>query len=272
MKRTVFFVSDSTGITAETLGHALLTQFENLTYQQVTLPFTSDSDMARDAVEKINQARQTDGCRPIVFSSLTDSSIYETVLASDALVLDLFSAFVRPLEKELKAHSTHVLGRSHGMTDQDTYEVRINAVEFALSHDDGASTRHYADADVILIGVSRSGKTPTSIYLAMQYGIRAANYPLTEEDLDTPELPELLLPFIDRLFALTIDPDRLRQIRRERRPSSRYASVSQCRMEVASAETMFRRMNLDFINTSTVSIEEIASRILLRTGLERRLF
>ena len=272
MKRTVFFVSDSTGVTAETLGHALMTQFVDSSYQQVTLPFITDIAMASATVEQINQAGEADGCRPIVFSSLTDSSIYEAVLASEALVLDLFSAFVRPLEEELKAHSLHVTGRSHGMSNQDNYEVRINAVDFALNHDDGASTRHYADADIILIGVSRSGKTPTSVYLAMQYGIRAANYPLTEEDLDAPVLPDALLPFTGRLFALTIDPERLQQIRRERRPNSRYASASQCRMEVASAEALFQRTNLDSINTSNVSIEEISSRILLRTGLKRRLF
>ncbi len=272
MERTVFYVSDSTGITAETLGHTLLTQFDTIEYRQVTLPFVADMDKAREAVRQINEAAERDGHRPIVFSTLTSSEVYEAVTRCNALVLDLFSVFIRPLEREFNRGSSHVRGRSHGLVDRASYEIRIDAVDFALSHDDGASTRHYGDADIILIGVSRSGKTPTCIYLGLQFGIRAANYPITEENLVDGRLPEVLIPHRNRLFGLTIDAERLRQIRSERRPNSRYASVSQCRTEVREVESLFRAHGIKYLDTSSTSIEEIATRLLQETGLKRRLY
>ncbi len=272
MERTVFYVSDSTGITAETLGHTLLTQFDSVEYRQVTLPFVADVDKAREAVRLINEAAERDEHRPIVFSTLTSSEVYETVNRCNALVLDLFSVFIRPLEREFNRGSSHVRGRSHGLVDRASYDIRIDAVDFALSHDDGASTRHYGDADIILIGVSRSGKTPTCIYLGLQFGIRAANYPITEENKVDGRLPEVLIPHRDRLFGLTIDAERLRQIRSERRPNSRYASVSQCRTEVREVESLFRAHGIKYLDTSSTSIEEIASRLLQETGLQRKLY
>ncbi len=272
MQRTVFYVSDSTGITAETLGHTLLTQFDTIEYRQITLPFVADVDKAEQAVRQINGAAERDGQRPIVFSTLTSSELCEAINRCDALVLDLFSAFIRPLEREFNRGSSHVRGRSHGLVDRASYEIRIEAVDFALSHDDGASTRHYGDADIILIGVSRSGKTPTCIYLGMRFGIRAANYPITEEDLNDGKLPRVLMPYRDRLFGLTIDAERLRQIRNERRPNSRYASIAQCRIEVREVESLFRANNINYLDTSSTSIEEIASRLLQGTGLKRRLY
>lgn len=272
MSRTVFFVSDSTGITAETLGHTLLTQFDSIEFKQVTLPFVSDVNKAEEAVAKINVAAQADEQRPIVFSTLTSSEVYEAVTRSNALVLDLFSVFIRPLEREFNRGSSHARGRSHGLVDRASYQIRIEAVDFALSHDDGASTRHYGDADIILIGVSRSGKTPTCIYLGMQFGIRAANFPITEENLNDGRLPEPLAPWRERLFGLTIDAERLRQIRSERRPNSRYASVSQCRREVREVEALFNAHGIKYLDTSSTSIEEIATRMLQETGLKRRLY
>jgi len=271
MKRSVFFVSDSTGITAETLGHALLTQFDSMEYRQVTIPFVADTEKARAAVEEINAAAEQDGYRPIVFITLTHTEVNEIVAQSNALVLDPFSAFLRPLEIEFNRGSTHATGRFHGLVDRASYEVRIDAIDFALNHDDGNGVRHYDDADVILVGVSRSGKTPTSVYLALQFGIRAANYPLTEEDLDSGDLPKALQAHRDRLFGLTIGPERLRQLRSERRPNSRYASLSRCRKEVKEVERIFRREGIRSIDTSSISIEEIASRVLQETGLRRRL-
>jgi regulator of PEP synthase PpsR (kinase-PPPase family) len=164
------------------------------------------------------------------------------------------------------------MGRFHGLVDRASYDGRIDAMDYALDHDDGGNVSHYRDADVILVGVSRSGKTPTSVYLALQFGIRAANYPMTEEDLDVGHLPEVLAPHRERLFGLTIVPDRLRKIRSERRPNSRYASLSRCRKEVAEAESIFQRERVAYIDTSGSSIEEIASKIIQRTGLKRRSF
>jgi regulator of PEP synthase PpsR (kinase-PPPase family) len=272
MKRSVFFVSDSTGITAETLGHALLSQFEALEFDQTTIPFVADETRARDAVRRIDHVGDDDGLRPIVFSTLANPRLNEILRESDALILDFFSAFIRPLEIELNRGSSHATGRFHGLVDRASYDGRIEAMDYALDHDDGGGVRHYRDADIILVGVSRSGKTPTCVYLALQFGIHAANYPITEDDLDAGNLPEMLAPHKDRLFGLTIVPDRLRQIRSERRPNSRYASLSRCRKEVADAESIFRREGIQFIDTSGSSIEEIASKILQQTGLTRRAF
>ena len=272
MRRTVFFVSDGTGITAETLGHTLLTQFEQVEYRQRTLPFVDSPQKARATVEFINSTAVEDGCRPIVFSTLVDTDLLKTLSESGALVLDFFGAFIDPLAEELGVVPIRTTGRSHSIVDRASYYVRIDAINFALQHDDGASTSHYGEADVILIGVSRSGKTPTCLYLAMQFGVRAANYPLTSDDGDSTALPKVLKPFKDRLFGLTSEPERLQQIRSERRPNSRYSSISQCRREVHDAEALFRQEGLLSLNTATMSVEEIATKVLQERGMERRLY
>jgi len=271
MKRTVFFISDRTGITAEMLGQSLLSQFEGMDFDKINCPFTDSAEKAAAVVGQINQAAQNNGCRPLVFSSLVDPELREQVTQSDGVLYDLFDAFIHPLELELGIQSSHAVGRSHGMGVYATYKRRIDAVNFTLANDDGATTRHYPDADIILIGVSRSGKTPTCLYLALHYGIFAANYPLTEDDLGTNCLPKALAPYRDKLFGLTIDPGRLQQIRRERRPNSPYSSAEQCRVELQAAEALYRHEHIPFLDTSAVSIEEIATTILQKTSLKRRI-
>ena len=270
MQRTVFFVSDSTGITAETMGNAMLAQFDTIEFQKITLPFVSDLPLAQAAVRSINAAHENNGTRAVVFCTITNTALLEVLRKSDAMVLDLFSVFVADLEIEFQQGSTHATGRYHALANRDQYEQRIDAVDFALSHDDGASVQHYDRADVILVGVSRAGKTPTSIYLAMQFGIKAANYPITADDLDHGDLPTVLSEHGSKLYGLTIEPQRLRQIRQVRRPESRYSSLAQCRKEVAEVENLFRQRGVPFLDSSHASIEEIASRILLDTGLKRR--
>jgi [pyruvate, water dikinase]-phosphate phosphotransferase / [pyruvate, water dikinase] kinase len=238
--RTVFFVSDGTGITAETFGHSVLTQFE-LRFKEIRLPFIDTLDKAHDAVRKINDAVQSDGKRPIVFSTLVKSELSAVIRQSKGMHMDLIQTFVEPLEQELGVKSTHTIGRSHNIADSDEYKNRIEAINFSLAHDDGQSHKNLSDADVILVGVSRSGKTPTSLYLAMQYGIKAANYPLIPEDFERGKLPSGLLPFKAKIFGLSISPDRLSEVRNERRPGSKYAALENCRYEVNEAETMMRR-------------------------------
>jgi [pyruvate, water dikinase]-phosphate phosphotransferase / [pyruvate, water dikinase] kinase len=269
-RRTVFFVSDQTGVTAETMGHSLLTQFEGLEFRAVTLPFVSNVDKALEVVRKIDAAAAVEGVRPIVFSTLVQDELREVVMRANGLFLDFFAAFVGPLERELDTRSTHRAGRAHGMADLAAYATRIDATNFSLAHDDGAGV-DYARADVVLIGVSRSGKTPTCLYMALQYGVFAANYPLTDEDLEGVELPARLNAVRPRLYGLTIRPERLRQIRNERRPASRYASAQQVQFEVRAAEALFQRFGIPHIDTTECSIEEIASRIINDTGIERRL-
>ena len=272
MRRSAFFISDSTGITAETLGHALLTQFEQVEYRETTLPFIDDAEKMEAAVNMINRAVTQDGCRPLVFATLTDLSLLETLRHSNALVLDMFNVFLPSLEGELGSASSHATGRSHAVADKTSYDSRIAAVNFALQHDDGVSTRRYQDADVILVGVSRTGKTPTCLYMALRFGLRAANYPLTEEDLRKLSTPRPLCHVKGRIYGLTIDAERLHQIRTQRHPDSNYASLAQCQGEVQAAEELFQAERIPFLCTTTLSIEEIASRILQALGIKRRLF
>ena len=269
-RRTVFFVSDQTGVTAETLGHSLMTQFEGLEFRPVTLPFVSTLDKAREAVRRIDRAAQEEGQRPIVFSTLVQDELRDVLIGANALFLDLFSAFVGPLERELNTRSTHRAGRAHGIADLAAYTTRINATNFALANDDGTGG-DYTHADVVLVGVSRVGKTPTCVYMALQYGVFAANYPLTEEDLEAGRLPARLEPFRAKLYGLTIRAERLQQIRSERRPDSRYASRAQVQYELRAADALFNRYSVPTLDTSESSIEEIASRIMNSTGIERRL-
>jgi [pyruvate, water dikinase]-phosphate phosphotransferase / [pyruvate, water dikinase] kinase len=269
-RRTVFFVSDQTGVTAETMGHSLLTQFDGMDFRPITLPFITTVDKALEAVRKIDQSGQEEGARPIVFATLVNADIRDALREARCLFLDFFDAFLGPLEQELGQASAHVLGRAHGMADLNAYTMRINATNFALTNDDGAQTRDYERADVILIGVSRSGKTPTCLYMALQYGAFAANYPLTEDDFEGGNLPAAVEPWRRKLFGLTIEPGRLQQIRQERRPDSRYASAQQCAFEVRAAEQLFERHGLPYLETTDTSIEEIASRVLERLAIPRR--
>lgn len=271
MKREVFFVSDRTGITAETLAHSLLTQFEGIEFQKFNFPFVDNPEKVKDVLVKIKES-STSGARPLVFSTLIDVKLREQLEQADGLVIDMFHAFIMPLEKELGVASSHAIGRSHGVGSDTTYQARIDAVNFALANDDGITTSNYSLADVILVGVSRTGKTPTSLYLGLQFGIRAGNYPLTDDDLTNDELPKQLNEHKAKLFGLSILPERLRQIRQERRPDSEYASLKQCEHEVRKVEAMFRRDGVPFINTSAMSIEEIATTVIQHNQLKRRWF
>ena len=265
----MFFVSDQTGVTAETLGHSLLTQFGGFEFRSVTLPFVSGVDKAQDAVRRINRTAEEEGARPIIFSTLVQDEVRDVVMGANGLFLDFFEAFIGPLERELDVRATHLAGRAHGMADVASYTARINATNYALANDDGGGG-DYERADLILIGVSRSGKTPTCLYMALQYGIFAANYPLTEDDLEAGKLPSALDPHRNKLYGLTITPERLHQIRNERRPDSRYSSHQQVQYELRAAATLYSRYGVPVLDTTECSIEEIASRILSHTGVDRR--
>ncbi len=269
--RTVFFVSDGTGITAETFGHSVLTQFE-LRFRQVRLPFIDTLDKAYDALREINDTYESDGKLPIVFSTLVKAELSAVVRKAQGMHMDLIHTFVEPLEQELGVKSTHTIGRSHNITDSDDYKNRIEAINFSLAHDDGQSDQNLATADVILVGVSRSGKTPTSLYLAMQYGVKAANYPLIPEDFERAKLPGDLLQYKKKIFGLSIAPDRLSEVRNERRPGSKYASLENCRYEVNEAEKMMRREGIRWLSSTAKSIEEIAAMILQEIRPHRRAY
>ena len=270
--RTIFFVSDGTGITAEMLGHSLLTQFEGIEFTQVVVPFVDTVEKAQACLARIEEVKVRSQARPIVFCTLIDEPLRGMLRRADALVLDFFEGFINPLEVEFRTRSSHAVGRSHSVAHNKEYQDRIEAVNYALAHDDGLGSRELARADVILVGVSRSGKTPTCLYMAMQFGIKAANYPLTPDDFERAELPGAVAPLVGKLFGLTITPERLSEIRQERRPDSRYARLENCRYEVEEAEKLMRRYGIEWLNSTTRSIEEIATKVLQAVKLERRAY
>jgi regulator of PEP synthase PpsR (kinase-PPPase family) len=272
-RRTVFFISDRTGITAEILGNSLLSQFEEFVFERLTIPFVDTPERIEAAVQQVNETADREGTPPIVFSSLVDEAMSATIRRdARALTLDLFQAFIAPLEIELRAKSSHAAGRSHAIANTQEYFARMEAINFTQAHDDGAATRGLAKAQVILVGVSRCGKTPTSLYLALQFGIRTANFPLTPDDFVERRLPASLLAHRDRLFGLTIDPERLQLIREERRPGSKYAQLESCRYEVDEAERLMTREGIPMIDTTAKSIEEIATTIVHRAKLKRHAY
>lgn len=269
-RRTVYFVSDLTGITAEQLGASLLAQFEGIDIKAVTLPFIDTVDKALKVAQIINKTAEADGHPPIVFSSLFIPEVRAVIQGANGQLLDLFDAFLTPLEQALGQKSLPTHRRQQDISESHSYNYRIRATDFALATDDGRSERLYSQADLILLGVSRSGKTPTCLYLALQYGVFAANYPLDEDDFESSSLPRAIAPYRDKLYGLTIDPERLRSIRTERRSSGRYSSAPQVSFELRSAETLFTRFGIPCIDTTHSSVEEIASTIMRDTGLERR--
>jgi len=271
MKRTVFFVSDGTAITAETMGHSLLTQFPTVSFEQVRLPFIDNEHKCREAVRSIDEASQRDGAPAIVFNTIVDPRIRTLVNTSDGVILDLFATYLAPLEKALGTQHQPTVGQAHGLANLSRYEDRMEATNYALTHDDGISV-DFSDADLVLVGVSRSGKTPTCLYMALHYGVKAANYPLTPEDLDEMRLAPFLRRFKYKLVGLTIDPERLVQIRQTRKPGSTYASLRQCRREVEAAESLLRMEGIPMFEATHASIEEICGRVLLQLGLQREMF
>jgi regulator of PEP synthase PpsR (kinase-PPPase family) len=269
--RPVFYVSDGTGITAETIGHSLLTQFNGVQFDTRRIAFVDSVEKAEAAVAEIRRAGELASCRPVVVNTVVDPDLNWLLAESGALMLDLFAPFIAPLEQELGVRREARVGHAHGLVDFAAYEQRINATNYALTHDDGMDI-HYDDADVILVGVSRSGKTPTCLYMALHYGVKAANYPLTEEDLEVAGMPKRLVRHRRKLFGLTIDPVRLQQIRSERKPNSRYATLETCRREVAAAEALFRQEGVPVLSTTHTSIEEIAGKVLAQQGIHRHMF
>lgn len=269
--RSVFFVSDGTAITAETLGHSLLAQFPTIDFEIHIIPYVDSEERAMDVVQEINKCAIRDGAPPLVFDTLVDPLVRDVINTANAINLDVFEGLISKIETELDVKASPRIGNAHSSVDSENYKSRIDAVHYALDNDDGAKTRHYDMADLILIGVSRSGKTPTSIYLALQFGIRVANYPITEEDLDDNRLPKVLKEHKKKLFGLMIEPERLVAIRSERKANSRYASFQQCQMELRAIQGIYISEGIPYLNVSEMSIEEISTRILQTTGLKRRI-
>ncbi len=257
----VFFLSDSTGISAETMGNALLIQFPNLRFERKLIPFISTVEEARKVVAILDKAA-AGPMTPLAFSTTALTDIREELHKSVCPLIDFFDLHMSRVESILGVTGMRVAARLHGISDIQRYNTRMQAVEYAIEHDDGQSMRALDKADVILLGPSRCGKTPTTMYLALQHGVFVANYPLVEEDFVSAELPRPVRNLRDRCFGLTTTPARLSQVRNERRPNSRYASLEQCSYELRQAEAMFRTHRIPVVNSSAKSVEEMSTVIL----------
>lgn len=270
--RDVFYVSDGTAITCETLGHVVLGQFSFVPNEK-TFPFVETDDKLSDLIKQIEYSFQRNGVRPLVFFSIVIPEFRTRLLNAPAHCYDVLESIVQRVKDDIQMEPTPKLQRSRSVgKDSNTYFDRIAAIEYTLAHDDGISTKGLDQADVILLGVSRSGKTPTSLYMAMQFGLRVVNYPFIADDIRALKLlPEFEI-HRHKLFGLTIDPERLTEIRENRLSGSDYASTEQCQTELATVEALFRREAIPYINTSSLSVEEISTRILEKAGLKRRLF
>ena len=257
----VFFLSDSTGITAETMGNALLIQFPSLRFERRLIPFISTVEEARRVVAILDSAA-AGPVTPVAFSTTAMEEVRQELLRTTCPLIDFFDLHMERVESILGVKGIRVAARLHGMGDVQRYNARMAAVEYAIEHDDGQSMRALDKADVILVAPSRCGKTPTTMYLALQHGIFVANYPLVEEDFEIAELPRPVRELRDRCFGMTTTPARLSQIRNARRPNSRYASLEQCSYELRQAEAMYRNHRLPVINSSAKSVEEMSTVIL----------
>jgi regulator of PEP synthase PpsR (kinase-PPPase family) len=266
--RQVFFLSNGTAITAETLGLSLLAQFPDHQFETRTVPFVDTLEKALSVCEEIDRSIDKTSHLPIVICTMGDDALMKIITRSKALVIDPFGDILPRLEQVLAAQH-HQPGQSHRTASPSLYESRIDAIDYTMLHDDGGKMQNYDQADIILVGVSRSGKTPSCLYLALQFGIKAANYPITEEDMEYEQLPQPIKPFKERLYGLTTNLNRLVNIRQERRPDSRYSSVDQCRYELRAVEDMYLRHKIKYINTSEMSVEEISARIIRDNGLHR---
>ena len=266
--QNVFFISDGTGITIESLGHSLFTQFPDITFEKEVFPFVTSKENVEQVITRIKKVAATSENPPLVFTSLADENLKNLFITNDIAVFDIFSTFIPEMESNLAAQASHAIGETHGVGSTSTYIQRIDALNFTLSHDDGLRTDDYEHANVILTGVSRSGKTPTCLYLAMHYKLKTANYPLIDSDFDSLQLPDVLKSVQNRAFGLTISPQQLCRIREERKPNSKYASLEQCEFEVRQVEKMYKLAKLPFIDTSSISIEEIATTIIQHMDLK----
>ncbi|ART79111.1 posphoenolpyruvate synthetase regulatory kinase/phosphorylase PpsR [Oceanisphaera avium] len=268
---TVFYVSDGTAITAEVFGHAVLSQFP-MTFEQVTIPFVGDVEKAQLVKAQIDSCFTQSGKRPLVFHTIVDTQLRNIITNSEAKCYDFLNTFVAPIEQQLGIKADPQVHRTHGMDNKKHYDTRIDAVNYALENDDGVTTKAYNEADIILVGVSRCGKTPTSLYLALQFGIRVANYPFIDQDMQQMSLPTALKTNRHKLFGLTIDAQRLQEIRQRRMADSQYSAAAQCRYELNQVEKLFRQEAIPFIDTTFHSVEEISVKILERAGIRRRIY
>lgn len=260
-KRTVFFVSDRTGMTTQMLGHSLLAQFDSVPMEEVTLPFVDSLERAKAAVDLINHREQADGIRPLVFSTIVSQEVAHAVSCARALYLDCCNVFMNALERELGVKASHTTSHSDRANDFSNRHARLEAINYALRHDHFRVPADFSGADIVVIGVERVGKTPLCLHLAVMHGVRAANYDLSVRDLEAGKLPDIVAAARGRIFGITMTPERLNITRTEHK-KGRYASLEECRFELDKAETLMLREKIVFLDSSRTSLEELAALVM----------
>ncbi|MCF6808507.1 kinase/pyrophosphorylase [Thiotrichales bacterium 19S9-12] len=266
MKRDVLLVSDGTGITANSLAQSLLSQFDQIEFNVSNYPFINNEKKLNNVITEIESRFAQTGNQPIVITTIVCPNTLAKIQNTNSVVLDFIQTFIGPLEQTLGVQSSHTIGKAYGMHDYEKYKKRIDALNFSLNTDDGACPNHYDQSEIILVGVSRCGKTPTSLYLSLHHSIFVSNYPLTEEDIESFTLPKPLLKYKHKIFGLTIDLERLVAIRTERKPNSRYASIKQCQAEIKAVEKLYRQYKIPYLNSTALSVEELATKIMAKRG------
>lgn len=262
----IYYVSDSTGILAETLGRALTCQFPAISFTEHTFPFITTVEEAQQTLEQI--LRESSGLRPVIFSTLMNPDVRDIFDHANVEFFDGFASHLNRLADCLEAKPLRVPGYTHHQEDTEL-DARVEAINYCMAHDDGSKPNEYDQADVIILGVSRAGKTPVSVYLATHMGIKTANFPLTTEYLSTYHLPDQIIKNKDRAVGLMATPEILHQIREKRYSNSNYAKISTCREEVQQAQQTFLKYNIPYISSSKKSIEEISAQICKELAIER---
>ena len=265
--KDVYYVSGSTAILAEDMGKALLAQFHGIRFREEKIPFIHTPDDAKKALAHI--LRQSDGTQPLLFCTIMDQATRDVFNCPQVQFFDIFLNTLEALEKALESKALREPGYSRHFTISKM-DKRVDAIHFSLEHDDGTRTAEYDEAEIILIGVSRSGKTPVSIYLATHMELKAANFPLTSDHLEHYELPKDIVRNRKRVVGLTSSPQYLHNIREKRYAGSSYASLANCTRELQQAKQLFMRHNIKILNVEGRSIEEIAVQAIQAIGLAKK--
>jgi len=255
-KIKVYFISDGTGLSTEQLGKSILIQFPNINFEYKTIPFVNTLKKAQSIAKKINKEPSS-----MVFSTLIYDELNEQFDCGDFFYINFLKQTIDQIEAVKKFKSVPTMGLDYRLGEADHYEQRISAMDFTISSDDGNNVERYNNADIIIIGVSRTGKTPVSIYLALINGLSVANYPLVDLELESQSLPKSLQQYKNKLYGLTITPKRLQEIREKRRSTGKYASPHQVQAEIRYSESLFNKYSIPYIDTTSISVEEIATSI-----------
>lgn len=265
--KDIYYISDSTAILVKNLGHSLICQFPEINFIEEKFPFVNSVKEAQKVLAHI--LKRSGGRQPIVFSTIMNEDVRNVFNNSEIEFIDAYGHFLTRLEDCLEATALRVAGYYRTTTEVDLAK-RAENINFSLEHDDGTGLDGYPAADVILLGISRTGKTPISVYLATQMGLKAANFPLIDKYLTEYRLPDQIVRSKHKAVGLTTTPELLSSIRERRLPGSNYARLSTCLEEMDQADKIYKKYKIPTISSAGKSIEEIATQVSQELKLSKR--